>query len=469
MKPVFACSTVMCVALAAVATTTAVGQSYFDGFEAPFWTFTEQSGAVRESTKRPHTDSRSAEFVSTNTGQDKWIYMTHDFDEPQYGHVSVWVYDTGADVSSSNYIWLTIQDTTAGVGASVTAFDYDLGPGQGGDVYYYTPWNGTEPIRSPIDRTQAWHLWEIGTAPDLSWIAIDGQTIYENSQGLPFDRVRLGMSGPSWRPAWTAYFDDFAIDTVDESYFDGFEAPFWTLTEQSGAVRESTKRPHEGSRSAEFVSTNTGQDKWIYMTHDFDEPQYGRVSVWMYDTGADVSSSNYLWLTLYNTAEGMIADVLTFDYDLGPGQGGDVYYYRPWNTNAQPIRSSIDRTQAWHLWEIETAPDLFSIAIDGQIVYESSQGMPFNRVRLGMSGPSWRPAWTAYFDDFFLDAYVETGDLDCDGAVDFNDINPFVLALSDPAAYAAMYPDCDILAGDCDADGDVDFDDINAFVALLSR
>jgi hypothetical protein len=60
------------------------------------------------------------------------------------------------------------------------------------------------------------------------------------------------------------------------------------------------------------------------------------------------------------------------------------------------------------------------------------------------------------------------GDLNCDGVVNFDDINPFVLALSDPAGYAAAYPDCRLLNGDCDGDGDVDFDDINGFVALLS-
>jgi hypothetical protein len=60
------------------------------------------------------------------------------------------------------------------------------------------------------------------------------------------------------------------------------------------------------------------------------------------------------------------------------------------------------------------------------------------------------------------------GDLNCDGVVNFDDINPFVLALSDPAAYAATYPDCPITNGDCNGDGFVNFDDINAFVALLS-
>ncbi len=60
-----------------------------------------------------------------------------------------------------------------------------------------------------------------------------------------------------------------------------------------------------------------------------------------------------------------------------------------------------------------------------------------------------------------------TGDMDCDGDVDFDDINPFVLAIQDPQAYQAAYPNCYWLNGDTDGDGDVDFDDINGFVALL--
>ncbi len=56
------------------------------------------------------------------------------------------------------------------------------------------------------------------------------------------------------------------------------------------------------------------------------------------------------------------------------------------------------------------------------------------------------------------------GDLNCDGVVDFLDINPFVLALTDPAAYAQAYPNCDILEADANCDGLVNFDDINPFV-----
>jgi hypothetical protein len=60
------------------------------------------------------------------------------------------------------------------------------------------------------------------------------------------------------------------------------------------------------------------------------------------------------------------------------------------------------------------------------------------------------------------------GDLNCDGCVTFRDINPFVLALSNPAAYYLAYPDCYLLNGDCNYDGVLNFGDINPFVAILS-
>jgi hypothetical protein len=64
--------------------------------------------------------------------------------------------------------------------------------------------------------------------------------------------------------------------------------------------------------------------------------------------------------------------------------------------------------------------------------------------------------------------YFALGDLNCDGVVNFDDIDPFVLALSDPTGYAAQYPNCNILNADCNSGGYVDFNDINPFVAILS-
>ena len=55
-----------------------------------------------------------------------------------------------------------------------------------------------------------------------------------------------------------------------------------------------------------------------------------------------------------------------------------------------------------------------------------------------------------------------------DGAVNFDDINPFVLLLAEPGIWQSEYPNCNPLNGDCNQDGLVNFDDIDAFVRLLS-
>jgi hypothetical protein len=60
------------------------------------------------------------------------------------------------------------------------------------------------------------------------------------------------------------------------------------------------------------------------------------------------------------------------------------------------------------------------------------------------------------------------GDVNCDGLVNNGDIDPFVLALTDLAGYAAAYPNCQAINADCDGDGLVNNGDIDAFVALLT-
>ena len=58
------------------------------------------------------------------------------------------------------------------------------------------------------------------------------------------------------------------------------------------------------------------------------------------------------------------------------------------------------------------------------------------------------------------------GDLNCDGVVNFDDINPFVLTLCDPDAYPEQFPDCDIMNADLNCDGVINFDDINVWICL---
>ena len=65
---------------------------------------------------------------------------------------------------------------------------------------------------------------------------------------------------------------------------------------------------------------------------------------------------------------------------------------------------------------------------------------------------------------------VRLGDLNCDGSVNFGDINPFVLHLANFSTWQATYPGCPPESGDINWDGTYSsFGDINPFVALLSR
>jgi hypothetical protein len=68
----------------------------------------------------------------------------------------------------------------------------------------------------------------------------------------------------------------------------------------------------------------------------------------------------------------------------------------------------------------------------------------------------------------FLLTPIEKGDLNCDGAINAFDIEPFILALLNPAGYALQFPDCAAGFGDVNGDGAVDAFDIEPFVRLLT-
>jgi hypothetical protein len=84
-----------------------------------------------------------------------------------------------------------------------------------------------------------------------------------------------------------------------------------------------------------------------------------------------------------------------------------------------------------------------------------------------MSGPPW---FNLPAEELVLGTLVpdSVGDMNCDGALNAFDIDPFVLALTNPAAYAAAFPDCNYLAGDINDDGLVNAFDIDPFVLLLT-
>lgn len=62
---------------------------------------------------------------------------------------------------------------------------------------------------------------------------------------------------------------------------------------------------------------------------------------------------------------------------------------------------------------------------------------------------------------------IVPGDLNCDTSLNAFDIEPFVLALFDPAEYASQHPDCDVTQADVNFDGNVDAFDVEPFTTLL--
>ncbi|MBL8879276.1 MAG: hypothetical protein JNG88_09170 [Phycisphaerales bacterium] len=62
---------------------------------------------------------------------------------------------------------------------------------------------------------------------------------------------------------------------------------------------------------------------------------------------------------------------------------------------------------------------------------------------------------------------VNRGDLNCDGLVNAYDIDGFVLAITDPIAYSALFRECNINNADGNGDGWINSFDIDPFVACL--
>ena len=106
-----------------------------------------------------------------------------------------------------------------------------------------------------------------------------------------------------------------------------------------------------------------------------------------------------------------------------------------------------------------------------EIYVGSSDGWIYRFLTEDASGGS-APEWNQVFHDprntnhYPLVAPIP-GDLNCDGILDAFDIDPFVLALTDPDGYAQQFPDCDRMLADINGDGVVDAFDIDPFVELL--
>jgi hypothetical protein len=102
-----------------------------------------------------------------------------------------------------------------------------------------------------------------------------------------------------------------------------------------------------------------------------------------------------------------------------------------------------------------------------QLTADASEHWRFSHWEDDLSGSA-NPATIVMDAPHIVTAVFELpGDLDCSGLVTFGDINPFVLALTNPATYTDVYPSCSILNADINGDGVANFEDINPFVERI--
>ncbi|MEW6251886.1 MAG: M14 family metallopeptidase [Planctomycetota bacterium] len=174
-----------------------------------------------------------------------------------------------------------------------------------------------------------------------------------------------------------------------------------------------------------------------------------------------------LFMTINTVAQNKVAAAGGGTYSVGT-----IYSTLYWISGGAADYAYGVRGQWAQLWEVanSTMPNICYQFLDA-LLYLGEWVWSYDCNASGR--PDAEDIATGHSSDFnhnnVPDECDRLGDLNCDGATDFDDINPFVLALTDPVAYGQLYPDCPLLRRDMNGDGRCDFDDINPFVALLSR
>jgi len=126
---------------------------------------------------------------------------------------------------------------------------------------------------------------------------------------------------------------------------------------------------------------------------------------------------------------------------------------------------------ATYHWKAVKTGTWDSISWDGRSVYTAN--MEFTTATATDTVKLWVNALAGDVKvDILPGVTVCIGDLNCDGMIDFGDINPFVLYLSSLANWQNAFPGCNPENGDINCDGifgEGSFGDINPFVALMTQ
>jgi photosystem II stability/assembly factor-like uncharacterized protein len=273
--------------------------------------------------------------------------------------------------------------------------------------------------------------------PDLFFVAgadfgvagFEGTVWRSLDAGASWDKVYEGEEGTQDHVTAVEIVEDGTDQTMVASFVDGSSA-------QTGGALRST----DGGASWDFSCTGLNpQARGYALAGSLAEPNTfyfadGRSGGGLYRS----SDSGQTWSIV--AALGPVYDVVWDPLDTSV-----LYVMRP----------TVDR-----VYRSETGGATFAALGEGLASAGFGNGLAY-----ASSPPRLLLATTT---GTYVRLVAIAGDLNCDGAVNGYDIDPFVLALTDPEAYAAQLPDCDYMLADVNGDGAVNGYDIDPFVGVLT-
>ncbi len=167
------------------------------------------------------------------------------------------------------------------------------------------------------------------------------------------------------------------------------------------------------------------------------------------------------WSLGLNQADNIDALLIIDNNEVGVFDLGDEVYFSL-DANSPTLQILPDAS------DIGAAADIFRVR------YGQGPQLFISVAELGLGHPADNIDALEVFPAVDATAFAEhrgirslRGDLNCDGVVNNGDIDPFVIALNDPAMYQLMYPHCNIEMADCNLDSMINNGDIDAFLLLL--
>jgi hypothetical protein len=136
-----------------------------------------------------------------------------------------------------------------------------------------------------------------------------------------------------------------ARPAVAQQFSDNFELdPFWSVFQQNGSIELSSAVSHSGIESVKLTSISGGQRN-IWITHTFPPATRGTLSVWFYDTTPGVAT---LYSGLYAFDSGQPSNY--FSVNVADWSASNYIWAGP-GVNETP--TSVLRTPGWHEFKLQ--------------------------------------------------------------------------------------------------------------------